>query len=87
MFLVTGKKKLSASLLNSYNFMILRCILFCFSPGQTFVFQTKIYIYIYIYLINSYVIHVAFSSSLRPEDQFGFVYASSIFLNTRNTRT
>ena len=83
MFLVTGKKKLSASLLNSYNFMILTCISFCFSPGQTFVFQTKIYIY----LIYPYVIYVAFSSSLRPEDQCGFVYVSSVFLNTRNTGT
>ena len=46
-------------------------------------FQTKIYIY----LIYSYVIYVAFSSSLGPEDQFAFVYVSSIFLNTRNTGT
>ena len=46
-------------------------------------FQTKIYIY----LIYSYVIYVAFSSSLRPEDQCGFVYVSSVFLNTRNTGT
>ena len=49
-------------------------------------FQTNIYIYIYIY-IYSCVIYVAFSSSLRPEDQFAFVYVSSFFLNTRNTGT
>ena len=47
-----------APVLNFYNFRILTCILFCFSPRQTLVFQTKIYMY----LIYSYVIYVIFST-------------------------
>ena len=79
------KKNLSTAVLNSYNFMTLtfNLHLFCFSPGQTFVFHTEIYIS-HIFICTSYV---AFSSPLRPEDQFAFVHVSSIFLNTRNTRT
>ena len=46
-------------------------------------FQTEMYLF----LMYSYVIYVAFSSSLLPEDQFAVVHVPSIFLNTRSTRT
>ena len=50
------KKKLSASVLNSYNLSTLRSVL-CFKPK-------------YIHFVYSFVTYVAFSCCLRREDQF-----------------
>ena len=60
------------------NFMILTCILFCFSPGQTFVFKSETYIFI----CNL----CCFCSFLRPEDRVAVVHVSSIFFNTSRLR-
>ena len=50
------KKKLSVSVLNSYNLSTLRSVL-CFKPK-------------YIHFVYSFVAYVAFSCCLRREDQF-----------------
>ena len=78
------KKNLSTAVLNSYNFMTLTCNLhvFCFSPGQTFVFHTEIYIY----LLYSYVqVTLLFLLLFAPRISL-LLYMFLLFFSTRGTQ-
>ena len=76
-FQIIEKNNSSASILNSYNFTILRGVFY----SRNVCLKAK-----YIHFVLSFVAYVAFSSCLRREDQF-VVFFSSIFLITRSTRT
>ena len=74
-FQVTEKNNSSASILNSYNFTILRGVFY----SRNVCLKAK-----YIHFVLSFVAYVAFSSCLRREDQF--VVFFPLFSSSRGAR-